>query len=40
MRMPELISEGNASPPDVFPGHEKANKRRVFDYWQVGAPLA
>jgi hypothetical protein len=39
MRMLELISEGNASPPDVFPGHEKRNERRVFDYWEVGALL-
>ena len=39
MRMLELISEGNASPPDVFPGHEKRNTRRVFDYWQIGALL-
>jgi hypothetical protein len=39
MRMLELISEGNATPFDVFPGHEKANKRRVFDYWEVGALL-
>jgi hypothetical protein len=39
MRMLELISEGNASPPDVFPGHQKRNTRRVFDYWQIGALL-
>lgn len=39
MRMLELISKGNASPFDVFPGHEKANKRRVFDYWEVGSLL-
>jgi hypothetical protein len=39
MRMLELISEGNASPPDVFPGHEKRNTRRTFDYWQIGALL-
>ncbi len=36
MRMLELISEGNARPPDLFPGHEKRNKQRVFDYWEVG----
>jgi hypothetical protein len=36
MRMLELISEGNASPPDVFPGHNKANKRRAFQYWEIG----
>ena len=39
MRMLELISEGNASPYDVFPGHEKRNERRVFGYWEVGAML-
>jgi hypothetical protein len=39
MRMLELISEGQASPPDVFPGHEKRNERRVFGYWEVGALL-
>jgi hypothetical protein len=39
MRMLELIAEGNAGPYDVFPGHEKRNERRVFDYWAVGALL-
>jgi hypothetical protein len=39
MRMLELISEGNASPSDVFPGHEKRNKRRVFGYWEIGSLL-
>ena len=39
MRMLELISEGNVSPPDIFPGHEKRNTRRTFDYWQIGALL-
>jgi hypothetical protein len=39
MRMLELISEGNACPPDVFPGHEKRNKRRVFGYWEIGSLL-
>ena len=39
MRMLELIGEGNATPPDVFPGHERRNTRRVFDYWQIGALL-
>ena len=37
--MLELISEGNACPPDVFPGHEKRNKRRVFGYWEIGSLL-
>jgi hypothetical protein len=39
MRMLELISEGNASPPDIFPGHEKRNERRVLGYWEIGALL-
>jgi hypothetical protein len=36
MRMLELISANDAGPFDVFPGHRKPNKRRVFDYWEVG----
>jgi hypothetical protein len=39
MRMLEPIAEGNATPPDVFPGHRKRNTRRTFDYWQIGALL-
>jgi hypothetical protein len=39
MRMLELISEGDAGPFDVFPGHEKRNTRRTLDYWQIGALL-
>jgi hypothetical protein len=39
MRMLELIFEGNACPPDVFPGHEKRNQRRVFGYWEIGSLL-
>lgn len=39
MRMLELISPGGTHPFDVFPGHEKPNKRRVFGYWEVGALL-
>lgn len=39
MRMLELMSAGNAGPFDVFPGHRKRNKRRVFGYWEVGALL-
>ncbi|RTM11450.1 MAG: hypothetical protein EKK33_21775 [Bradyrhizobiaceae bacterium] len=38
-RMLELIAPGNVQPFDVFPGHEKPNERRVFDYWEVGALL-
>jgi hypothetical protein len=39
MRMLELIFEGNARPPDVFPGHEKPNQRGVFGYWEIGSLL-
>ena len=39
MRMLELIAAGDASPSDVFPGHEKPNRRRVFGYWEVGSLL-
>jgi hypothetical protein len=39
MRMLELIGEGNVGPYDVFPGDEKRNTRRVFDYWAIGALL-
>jgi hypothetical protein len=24
---------------DVFPGHRKLNKRRVFGYWEIGSLL-
>jgi hypothetical protein len=39
MRMLELISAGNASPFDVFPGHRSRNQRRVFGYWEIGVLL-
>ena len=39
MRMLELVAAGNATPFDVFPGHQKRNTRRVFGYWEVGALL-
>ena len=39
MRMLELIAEGNATPFDVFPGHQKRNTRRVFKYWEIGELL-
>jgi hypothetical protein len=39
MRMLELISGGGVHPYDVFPGYRKRNKRRVFEYWEVGALL-
>lgn len=39
MRMLELVSVGNVSPLDVFPGYRKNNTRRVFDYWETGSLL-
>jgi hypothetical protein len=39
MRMLELVSAGDVSPFDVFPGRGKSNTRRVFDYWEVGSLL-
>ena len=39
MRMLELISDSDAHPFDLFPGHDKPNKRRVFGYWEVGSLL-
>jgi hypothetical protein len=38
-RMLELIAPGGVQPFDVFPGYQKSNERRVFDYWEVGALL-
>ena len=35
----ELVSAGDARPFDVFPGYMKRNKRRVFDYWELGSLL-
>ncbi|WP_235885067.1 hypothetical protein [Bradyrhizobium frederickii] len=37
--MLELIAPGGVQPFDVFPGHQKRNERRVYDYWEVGALL-
>jgi hypothetical protein len=39
MRMLELASAAQARPFDLFPGHEKHNKRRAYGYWEVGALL-
>jgi hypothetical protein len=39
MRMLELVAAGNATPSDVFPGHQKRNTRRVFKYWEIGELL-
>jgi hypothetical protein len=36
-RILELIAPGDVQPFDVFPGYQKRNERRVFDYWEVGA---
>jgi hypothetical protein len=36
MRSLEIVSAGDASPSDVFPGHLKPNTRRVFGYFEVG----
>lgn len=38
-RILELIAPGEVQPFDVFPGHQKSNERRVFNYWEVGALL-
>lgn len=38
-RILEFIAPEGVQPFDVFPGHEKRNERRVFDYWEVGALL-
>lgn len=38
-RILELIAPGEVQPFDVFPGYQKPNERRVFDYWEVGALL-
>jgi hypothetical protein len=39
MRMLELISQGHASPFDVFPGIKKRNERGAFSYWALGVLL-
>ncbi|CAN7342349.1 hypothetical protein LJR220_003033 [Bradyrhizobium sp. LjRoot220] len=39
MRILELVAAGNATPFDLFPGHNKRNTRRVFGYWEVGSLL-
>lgn len=38
-RMLESVGSGKVRPFDLFPGHQKRNERRVFDYWEVGALL-
>ncbi len=39
IRLLELIDEGAAHPPDLFPGFRKRNERRVYDYWATGELL-
>jgi hypothetical protein len=38
-RILELVAPGKVRPFDVFPGDQKSNERRVFDYWEVGTLL-
>lgn len=38
-RILDLVARGDVQPLDVFPGYQKRNDRRVFDYWEVGALL-
>ncbi len=39
MRILELLAAGHMHPSDLFPGHEKPNKRRTYGYWEVGELL-
>lgn len=39
MRMLELVAAGQAHPYDLFPGHEKPNKRPTYGYWDIGELL-
>jgi hypothetical protein len=39
MRMLQLVSDGLVHPFDLFPGYERPNRGRVFDYWETGALL-
>jgi hypothetical protein len=39
MRMLELVAAGHPHPFDLFPGDEKPNERRTYDYWEVGELL-
>ncbi|MCK1745564.1 hypothetical protein IVA80_33575 [Bradyrhizobium sp. 139] len=38
-RILELVAPGKVRPFEVFPGDQKPNERRVFEYWEVGALL-
>ncbi len=38
-RILELIDGGEARPFDVFPGYQKRNERRTFEYWAIGELL-
>ena len=39
MRILELVAPSDVPPFDVFPGHQKRNERRIFNYWEVGRLL-
>ncbi|MVT65755.1 hypothetical protein GPL21_11615 [Bradyrhizobium pachyrhizi] len=39
MRLLELISAGHVHPYELFPGHQKLNDQKTFDYWEAGALL-
>jgi hypothetical protein len=39
MRLLQLIDDGCVHPFDLFPGYQKPNERRVFEYWAVGELL-
>ena len=39
LRMLELLSGRKVRPRGLFPGYKLRNKRRVFDYWEVGELL-
>lgn len=38
-RILELIKNGASHPFDVFPGYQKRNERRTFEYWGIGELL-
>jgi hypothetical protein len=39
IRMLALASKRRLGPFELFPGYRKPNKRRVYEYWEVGALL-
>ncbi|CCE09123.1 conserved hypothetical protein [Bradyrhizobium sp. STM 3843] len=38
-RLLQLVADGFVHPFDLFPGYEKPNRGRVFEYWETGALL-